>query len=74
MYVLEMATNGLLAGFIFNDWTGALIRISPDGTRTEIAPGTLTAPGGVVVGKDGTVYVTNNSTSGSAGTVLMIRP
>ena len=74
MYVLEMATNGLLAGFIFNDWTGALFRIKPDGTRTEIAPGALTAPGGIAVGKDGTVYVTNNSTSGNSGAVLIIRP
>jgi hypothetical protein len=72
MYVLEMAKNGLLAGFMLGDWTGALIRVAPDGTRTEIAPGTLTAPGGVAVGNDGRIYVTNNSTSGSAGEVVMI--
>lgn len=67
-----MAKNGLLAGFMLGDWTGALIRVAPDGTRTEIAPGTLTAPGGVAVGDDGRIYVTNNSTSGSAGEVVMI--
>jgi hypothetical protein len=37
LYVLEIAKNGLLAGFGIGDWTGALIQVAPDGTRTEIA-------------------------------------
>jgi sugar lactone lactonase YvrE len=74
LYVLEIARNGLLAAFIAGDWTGALIRIAPDGTRTEIAAGELFAPGGVTVGPDGTIYITNNSIFSGAGQVLRIAP
>jgi glucose/arabinose dehydrogenase len=73
LYVLEIAKNGLLAAFNTNDWTGALIRIAPDGTRTELVPGVLTAPGGVAVGSDGTLYVTNNSIYSNSGEVIRIR-
>ena len=73
LYVLEIAKNGLLAAFNTNDWTGALIRIAPDGTRTELVPGLLTAPGGVAVGSDGTLYVTNNSIYSNSGEVIRIR-
>ncbi|CAN5618359.1 hypothetical protein BH18ACI3_BH18ACI3_19480 [soil metagenome] len=72
MYVLELAKNGLLAAFIDGDWAGALIRVAPDGTRTEIAAGMLTAPGGVAVGSDGALYVTNNSIFSGTGQVLRI--
>ncbi|MGI9069394.1 MAG: ScyD/ScyE family protein [Pyrinomonadaceae bacterium] len=72
LYVLEIAKNGLLDAFIFNDWTGALIRVAPNGTRTEIAPGSLFAPGGVAVGSDGILYVTNNSIFSGSGQVLRI--
>jgi DNA-binding beta-propeller fold protein YncE len=72
LYVLEIAKNGLLDAFIFGDWTGALIRVAPDGTRTEIAAGELFAPGGVAVGKDGAFYVTNNSIFSGSGQVLRI--
>ena len=52
---------------------GKLIRVAPDGTRTPInVP--LVAPGGVAVAKDGTIYVTNNSISATAGQVLRIVP
>lgn len=73
LYVLEIAKNGLLDAFIFNDWTGALIRVAPDGTRTEIAAGALFAPGGVAVRSDGAFYVTNNSIFSASGQVLRIR-
>ncbi len=72
LYVLELAKNGLLDAFIFNDWTGALIRVAPDGTRTEIAEGALFAPGGIVVGPDGNLYVTTNSIFSGSGEVLRI--
>jgi len=72
LYVLEIAKNGLLDAFIFNDWTGALIRVAPDGTRTEIVPGSLFAPGGVAVGSDGILYVTNNSIFSGSGQVLRV--
>jgi sugar lactone lactonase YvrE len=74
LYVLEIAKNGLLAAFTGGDWTGALIRIAPDGTRTELVPGILTAPGGVAVGSDGALYVTNNSIFSDIGEVIRIRP
>ena len=74
LYVLEIATNGLLAGFGGGDFTGALIEVAPDGTRTELAPGALFAPGGVAYGPDGMLYVTNNSIFAGAGQVLRINP
>jgi len=74
LYVVEIAKNGLLAAFAGNDWTGALIRIAPGGTRTELVPGVLTAPGGVAVGRDGALYVTNNSIFSGTGEVIRIRP
>jgi sugar lactone lactonase YvrE len=74
MYVLELARNGLVNAFIFNDWAGALFRVAPDGTRTEIAQGLLVAPGGVAVGSDGALYVTNNSIFSGQGQVLRIEP
>jgi len=72
LYVLELAKNGLFDAFVFNDWTGALIRVAPDGTRTEIAEGALYAPGGVAVDSDGTLYVTNNSIFSGVGHVLRV--
>jgi sugar lactone lactonase YvrE len=74
LYVVEIAKNGLLAAFAGNDWTGALIRIAPNGTRTELVPGVLTAPGGVAVGSNGDLYVTNNSIYSNTGQVIRIRP
>lgn len=73
LYVLEIARNGLLEAFIDNDWSGALIRLAPDGTRTEIAAGQFFAPGGLAVGADGTVYVTNRSIF-TSGQVVRIVP
>jgi hypothetical protein len=73
LYVLEIAKNGLLAAFGGGDWTGALIRVRPDGTRTELVPGALFAPGGVAVGRDGALYVTNNSIFSGTGEVIRIQ-
>ena len=50
---------------------GSLIRIAPDGTHTTIDV-ELFAPGGVAIGKDGAIYVTNNSILPGAGEVLRI--
>lgn len=74
LYVLEIAKNGLLAAFILGDWTGALIRVAPDGSQTELGTEELFAPGGVAFGPDGMLYVTNNSILPGAGQVLRIQP
>lgn len=75
LYVLEIAKNGLLGalGPPF-DFTGALIRVAPNGTRTELAPGTLIAPGGIAIGRDGAIYVTNKSVLNGLGEVVRITP
>ena len=72
MYVVELAKNGLLAAFIDGDWSGSLVRVAPDGSRTELATGMLTAPGGVAIGSDGAVYVTNKSIFTGSGEVIRI--
>ena len=71
LYVLEIARNAIPnfgAG-------GRLVRIDPDGTQTDVISGPpLIAPGGVAIGKDGALYITNMSTSATAGAVLRIAP
>jgi hypothetical protein len=69
LYVLEFATNGFLSG----DPTGALWRVTPEGTRTEIEVEglTLVSPGGIAIG-DGAVYVSNRAVSAGEGEVVRI--
>ncbi|HKP18807.1 MAG TPA: ScyD/ScyE family protein [Gaiellaceae bacterium] len=74
LFVTELAKNGLDAAFEKGDLTGALIRVWPDGHRTEVAPGRLMAPAGAAVGADGTVYVSNFSLFRSKGQLLAITP
>ena len=47
-----------------------MIKVRRNGTRTEIASGSFTAPGGVTIGPDGALYVTNNSIYPGIGEVL----
>jgi hypothetical protein len=74
LYVLEIAANGLLEAELGGDFGGALIKVAPDGTRTIVADEGLVLPGGVAVGKDGYLYVTNYSTFPGMGQVLKIMP
>lgn len=74
LYVLEIAKNGLLAAEQGGDFTGAIIRIAADGTQTEVASTGLTAPGGLIVGPDGSFFVTNKSVMPDVGEVLRIKP
>jgi DNA-binding beta-propeller fold protein YncE len=69
LYVLEISKNGLLSG----NPAGALIKVEPNGTRTEIAAGQLFMPGGIAIASDGTLYVTNWSVLPGGGQVLRIR-
>ena len=71
LYVLEIAKNAIPnfgAG-------GRLVRIATDGTQSDVVNGPpLIAPGGIAVGDDGALYVTNMSTSPTLGHVLKIVP
>lgn len=67
-YVLEHDANGLLTP----GGTGRLTKIGLFGSRTELAPGAITNPGGMTIGTDNAVYVTNNSSSAGTGTVIRI--
>lgn len=69
LLVLQISKKGLLS----NDPTGALYRLEKKGgKRVELAAGKLTMPGGVVVGRDGAIYVTNKSVTAGGGEVLRI--
>jgi len=69
LYVLEIA-RAAIPNFGAG---GRLVRIAPDGTQTNIVSGSpLFAPGGIAVGTDGALYVTNRSTSPTVGEVLKI--
>ncbi len=70
LYVLEISHNGLLSG----NPVGALIRVAPDGSRTELFPGALIAPGGMTIARDGTIYVSRFATMPDVGDVVRIRP
>jgi hypothetical protein len=54
LLVLEVAARGLWDP----PWTGALIRLAPDRTRTVIASGGLVAPTGLAVGR-GSIFISN---------------
>jgi hypothetical protein len=70
LYVLEIAHEGLFAGL-----GGALVRVRADGTRATLLRDVLVAPGGVAVGPDGLLYITNNSVGEpGTGTVLRFDP
>ncbi len=73
LYVLEIAKAGVLNVFTpGGDTTGALWRVH-HGVKTEIVPGRLDTPGGFAITRDGTIYVTNHSTTVGGGEVLRIR-
>lgn len=55
LYVLEIATNGMLSG----DPTGALIRVTPEGDRDVILSQGLFMPTALEIGSDGAAYVSN---------------
>jgi sugar lactone lactonase YvrE len=69
LYVLQISTDSL---FIAPPSPGALIRVAPDGTRTTIAMEELSFPGGLAIGPDGDLYVSNRGTSANGGQVLRI--
>jgi len=77
MLVLEIAKNGLLAAEAAGPdnmaaAAGALIRVLPDGTQHEVASAGLVMPGGVAVGPDGTIYVSNFGIFSGMGAVVRL--
>jgi hypothetical protein len=66
VYVLQFATAPVFFG-----GPGALIHVATNGVRTPITTA-LFQPTGVVVGPDGSVYVSNRGTSTGNGEVLRI--
>ena len=70
LYVTEQFRT--VAGLERGDFTGALIKIAPNGRRTELARGKLVAPGGVAVGPGKTVFVSVNSVFPGEGAVVRL--
>ena len=75
MYVLEIVKEGLLAVEFFGaPPIGALWAVD-GGSKTELVPGTLMAPGGVAVGFNGTLSVTTGTVFGpGGGAVVRVNP
>ncbi len=73
LYVTEIVKSGVAGLFAGTDTVGALLKVK-HGVVTELVPGRLTAPGGVAVGRNGAIYVSNNSVSIGGGEVLRIKP
>lgn len=74
LYVAELLRNGFgQAKRKKPDFTGDLIRVAPDGSRTELGGGKLTAVGGVAVSSDGKVYASTFSVFARRGQVVEVR-
>jgi hypothetical protein len=69
LHVLEIDTNGLLAPQI----AGRLARVpAGGGTGQTIISVGLVMPGGMVIGPDGAIYISNFSTSPGAGEIVRV--
>jgi len=71
LYVLEIATDGLLNAPEDQLPVGRLVRVNRDGSRTTLASEGLNAPGGFVLGRHA-AYITNNSILSDAGQVVKV--
>jgi hypothetical protein len=71
LYVLEIATEGLLSAPEGELPVGRLVRVEKNGHRTTLAQEGLNAPGGFVLGH-GAAYITNNSILSGAGQVVKV--
>ncbi len=73
LYVLQVSRDGLASPT--GPAPGALIRVDPiTGARTTLLSEGLDFPGGVAVGPDGSIYVSNFGTSAGRGQVLQLTP
>ena len=71
-YVLEHDSDGIIPP-LGPGITGRLVRLNTDGSRTVITS-SLIKPGGVAIGPDGAIYVTNRSIFPGTGEVVRIVP
>lgn len=71
LYVLEIATDGLLNVPENELPVGRLVRVNQDGSTTTLASEGLNAPGGFVLGHHA-AYITNNSILSGAGQVVKV--
>ncbi|HKQ00659.1 MAG TPA: ScyD/ScyE family protein [Actinomycetes bacterium] len=71
LYVLEIATDGLLNAPENELPVGRLVRVNKDGSTTTLASEGLNAPGGFVLGHHA-AYITNNSILPGAGQVVKV--
>jgi sugar lactone lactonase YvrE len=55
------------------DPAGALIRLAPDGSRETALDDGLVSPAAVVVGRDGSIYISNHGQEAGEGEVLRFR-
>jgi hypothetical protein len=70
LWVLEIDHDSLLTP----NPEGAIFKVDENGNKQQLAldPGTLTHPGGITVGEDGALYVTNKGDVAGEGEVLRI--
>ena len=73
LYVLEIDSDSLF-GMVGPGTDGGLWTVSRSGTARKVAlpTGTLTTPGGIAVGRHGSLYVSNQATKNDVGEVLRI--
>lgn len=67
LYVVQLTTEGFLA----EPSPGALIKVSPDGEKTELAAGKLIGPYGIAIRGDN-AYVTQHAPEAGTGEVVKI--
>jgi hypothetical protein len=76
LLVLEIAKNSLNVAQTAPPGdpagAGALLRVLPDGTKVDVASLGLVMPGGVAVGPDGSIYITNFGVLPGAGTLVRL--
>lgn len=72
LYVLELTKEGWIGLQLGRSPEGSLVRLAPDGTRTELGAGELMLPGGVAVTHRGEIFVTSPVLG--PGTVRQIHP
>jgi hypothetical protein len=72
-YVLEHDADGIIPA-LGPGVAGRIVRVNGDGTQRVIPTPGLVKPGGLAIGPDGALYITNRSIFAGTGEVLRIVP